>query len=477
MKKTFLLLLIILLPIHVFSKIKLPSILNDNMVLQQQSEVKLWGEAKTNSSISVSTSWNNKTYKTKSNSEGKWLVEVSTPQAGGPYTIKISDGEELTLNNILIGEVWFCSGQSNMEMPMKGFEFEYVENANDIIAQAKESTPIRVYSSDNDGQKFFRQYSKTPLDDCKGQWWNNTSSNVAYTSATGYFFAKYLHEALDVPIGIIISSWGGSTVEAWMSEKAIKPFGVDVSILHNEEEVPKPIQQQPCVLFNSKIAPLTNFTIKGFLWYQGESNRSNVQEYFEMLPATIEDYRERWGYEFPFYYVELAPYSYGKESETSAAYFREMQQKHMDIIPNSGMVCTADIGSKDFIHPNKKVEVGKRLAYWALAKDYERNNVGHRTPKYKSMEIKNGKVYITFENASGKVHPINQPLESFEIAGADKLFYPAQAIVDLKTKQLTVWSDDVIEPAAVRYSFKNYAKASLFDYYGLPIAPFRTDDW
>jgi len=478
MKKKLFLFCIVFLPLLAFARVELPSILGDNMVLQQQSDVKLWGKAKPNTPIAIQPTWTSSVYNITADKEGKWLVKIPTPIAGGPYEIKISDGEEVVLKNILIGEVWFCSGQSNIEMPMRGFEFEPIRGANDVIASANKNTPIRMYSSDFDEKGWFRQYSKIPTDDCKGKWLTNTSENVARTSATAYYFARYLQQALGVPVGLVVSSWGGSTVEAWMSEETIKPFGVNLSHLYDEKDVPKPTQQQPCVLYNAKVAPLTNFTIKGFLWYQGESNRDKVELYSKMLPAMVADYRKCWDVgDFPFYYVELAPHSYGNENSLMTPYFREMQLKLMDIIPNSGMACTGDIGSSEFIHPSNKEDIGKRLAYWALAKDYGRKNIGYRTPVYKSMETEGNKVYIDFENAPGKVHPINKPLKSFEIAGADKQFYPAEAIVDLKTKRLMVWSDKVNQPVAVRYAFRNYAEASLFDYYGLPVAAFRTDDW
>ena len=346
------------------------------------------------------------------------------------------------------------------------------------MTNLEESTPIRMFSSDFNEKGWFRQYSKVPLDNCKGEWFTNTSKNVAPMSAVSYCFARYLQRALNVPVGIVVSSWGGSTVEAWMSEETVRPFGVDLSHLNDDKEVAKPVQQKPCVLFNAKVAPLTNFMIKGMIWYQGESNRHNIEQYARMLPVMVDDYRKRWSLErLPFYYVEIAPHAYGDANGTSAAYFREMQQQLMQVIPNSGMVSTMDIGSRDFIHPPKKEEVGKRLAYWALAKEYGVDNLGYKTPVYKSMEVKEGKVYIAFDNAQGKVHPINRPLSSFEIAGKDRKFYPAEAIVDLATKQLQVWNKEVSEPVAVRYAFHNYAEASLFDYYGLPVAPFRTDKW
>jgi sialate O-acetylesterase len=305
----------------------------------------------------------------------------------------------------------------------------------------------------------------------------HTSENVTRTSATAYYFARYLHKALGVPVGLIVSSWGGSTVETWMSEETVTPFGVDVSMLHTDKELPQMIQHQPCVLFNAKVAPLTDFAIRGMIWYQGENNRHNTAQYERMLPAMVADYRARWGGDFSFYYVELAPYPYEDARYTLTAYFREMQLRLMDIIPRSGMVVTADLGSGESIHPPKKEEVGTRLALWALEKDYGRVGAMHRSPVYRSMEVKEGKVFIAFDHAHGKVHPLNRSLESSEIAGADKIFRPAQAMVDLRTQQLMVWSDAVPDPVAVRYAFRNFAEASLYDHFGQPVAPFRTDNW
>jgi len=479
MKKTIVLLCLVALPLLMQAKITLPSILSDNMILQQQSNVTIWGKASINKKVKVFPSWTKETYSTKSDSVGRWSVNIPTPVAGESYNIKITDGDELILENVLIGEVWFCSGQSNMELPMKGFEFEPVSGVNDVIASAKESTPIRIYTTDYDEKGWFRQYNKKPQEDCKGQWLLNTPKNVASVSATAYYFAKYLQKTLNIPIGVVVSSWGGSTVESWLSEEVAKSFNLNLSNLYDDKEVPKPIQHQPCVLFNSKVEPLTNYKIKGMLWYQGEDNRHNPEDYSKMLPAMVKDYRSRWKTNFSFYYVEIAPFAYDNADGLSAAYFREMQQKLMKVIPNSGMVSTIDIGSCDFIHPTDKADVGKRLAYWALSKDYGISNIGYRTLLYKSVEIKDSKAYIEFENINGKVYayPINHSLESFEIAGEDKVFCPAEAIVDLKNKQLTVWSDKVLQPVAVRYAFHNYAKASLFDRYGLPVAPFRTDNW
>jgi len=483
MNKLFLLLSFFLLPLIIINaKIKLPSILSDNMVLQQNGNVKLWGNAGPDKKISIKTSWDKKAYKTVSDNTGKWQISVQTPTAGGPYEIRISDGDELVLKNVLIGEVWFCSGQSNMEMPLKGFGVQQqADGAVDVILKAKESTPIRIYSNDYDEKGWTYQHSKKPLEECKGQWYTNSSENVASTSATAYYFAKYLQEVLDVPVGIVVASWGGSDIIAWMSEETVKPFGVDLSHLADSFDLSKKSKQRvACLLYNAKIAPLLNYKIKGFLWYQGEENRNSPDMYEKLFPAMVKDYRSKWGIgDFPFYSVEIAPYNYEDPNKINVAEFREMQLRITKEIPNSGIALTTDLGDPYSIHPGKKNDVGKRLAFWALAKDYGKKNIGYATPVYKSMEVEKSKINISFENAikDNGLKPVQKPLSSFEIAGEDKVFYPAQAFIDNKTRKLSVWNDSIQKPIAVRYAFKNYAEASLFDSFGLPVAAFRTDNW
>lgn len=214
------------------AKVKLPSIIGENMVLQQKTTARLWGWAKEGSKIIVITSWDKKSYATITDSKGNWQLKVNTPAAGGPYEISMSDGEKLVLKNILIGEVWFCSGQSNMEMPMQGFDRQPLKGANDVIAKAKPTVPIRIFNTDIEAGKRIRQFSKQVQTDCKGQWLDNSPVNVAVTSAAAYYFARYTQEVLNVPVGIIVSSLGGSTVEAWMSREAIMPFSeLNLSIL------------------------------------------------------------------------------------------------------------------------------------------------------------------------------------------------------------------------------------------------------
>ena len=459
------------------AKIKLPSVLNNHMVLQQQSQVKLWGTALENSRVIIQTSWDNRKYRTTTDAQGNWIVEVSTPQAGGPYEITFSDGETLTLKNILIGEVWFCSGQSNMEMPMGGFDRQPTQGTNDIIAKAKPSTPIRIFNMDSDKGRWIRQFSKTPQEDCKGEWQENTPENVAHASAAAYYFARYIREVLEVPVGIIVASRGGSRIEPWMSREALAPFReIDLSVLDNDQKVSD--TNTPCVLYNSKVAPLTRFAIKGFLWYQGESNRDNADIYHALQTALVKDLRNKWGLgELPFYFVEIAPFNYEGADGTSAARLREAQQRSMKEIPNCGMVTTLDIGHPVFIHPTDKETVGNRLAWWALGQTYGKKGFGYATPIYKSMEIADNKIYINVENAQRGLCPMWTSLEGFEIAGEDRVFYPAFAEIETKSCRLAVSSEKVPHPVAVRYAYKNYTQATVYNIHGLPLAPFRTDNW
>ncbi|MDR2683450.1 MAG: sialate O-acetylesterase [Dysgonamonadaceae bacterium] len=446
------------------------------MVLQQQSAVKLWGNARKKTNVTIKTAWNDNVYIVTSNDAGDWLAEVQTPIAGGPYKISISDGEEIVLKNILIGEVWFCSGQSNMEMPVKGFNGQPVKGSFDVIAKANADTPIRMFTTDSEAGRWVRQFSKQPQTDCKGRWLENTPENVANISAVSYYFARYIQSTLGVPVGIIVSSWGGSKVEPWMSREAFAAFPeIDLSFLDNKDEVKNPTQV-PVVLYNAKIAPFINFAIRGFLWYQGESNRGDTDLYGRLMQAFVKDLRAKWNRgDLPFYYVQIAPFNYDGVERTSAARLREVQEQNMRDIPRSGMVTTMDIGDPLLIHPGDKETVGNRLAYWALGETYNRIHTGYAPPTYKSMEIADRSILLTFDHVEQGICPIQAELKGFEIAGEDRVFVPANAVE--KGGKIVVSSEKIEKPVAVRYLYKNYAEASVFNIYGIPASPFRTDNW
>lgn len=471
MKKTVLLSILLgIAPILAHAKVVLPSVLADNMVLQQRSDVNIWGKAAPGRTVTVTTTWSKQAYKTCAAADSSWTVAVKTPVAGGPYEVTISDGDKLTLRNVLIGEVWFCSGQSNMEMPMRGFDRQPLcDGSNDVIAHAKPSTPLRMFIIDSDTEgRWQRQWARTPQWDLKGRWCTNTPESVEVTSAAAYYFAQYLQDVLDVPVAVIVSSLGGSRIEPWMSDDALaKPV---------DEKVQQHVT--PHVLYNAKVAPLTRFAVKGFVWYQGESNVNQASEYGDLMKAMVKDWRAKWNNpNAPFYFVEIAPYDYGNPNETKSALLREQQQRAAREISNAAMISILDAGAQNFIHPVNKKVVGSRLALQALGYTYGMKGFGYEQPMYKDHEVKDGKIYINVTGAVRGLCPMWTSLKGFEIAGSDRVFHPAFAEIETKSCRLAVSSKDVPEPVAVRYCFKNYAEASVFNIYGLPLAPFRTDRW
>ena len=263
MKKFTLMWLMFCATISAQSKVVLSSLFTDNMVLQQQTDVQMWGMASPGKEVVIRPSWSPKTYTVRTKATGEWRTTLRTPAAGGPYSICLSDGEELILRDILIGEVWFCAGQSNMEMPLMGRANQPIDEAVDMIVRAKPTRPIRICTIEQAG-------ARLPQRNCRAQWMKNTSETVAKTSATAYFFADYLQQVLDIPVGIIISSWGGTSIQAWMKREVLEPFGIfNLKFLNDTTLIKKP-KYKPCMLYNAMIAPAETFTIKGFLWYQGD---------------------------------------------------------------------------------------------------------------------------------------------------------------------------------------------------------------
>lgn len=628
------------------SDLKLPSLIGDNMVLQQNSTANIWGWAAPGDKVEVVTSWNGEKYKVKADGAGSWLVEVATASAGGPYEIRIKADVTELLENVMLGEVWVCSGQSNMN-----WTFGSAESAPSEVPAANHPD-IRLFHVE-------RRIASRPKDDVSGSWAVCSPVTAEDFSAVGYFFGKYLNEKLDVPVGLIQTAWGGTPSETWTSREMLRTFGAfdnqldklyrlnDAEMEKAEEsmdsilevnkkmtdfdfpgnigiregwmnpgyddsewmevetpgeritqkemgtikgvvwarkqlqipeswvgqdlvlelgkivemdqtyldgqvvgsirkpknwkdlrvyEVPREYVKQssmvlsvrivntygevgfrgkpeqlriypkndpgaqavmlagkwkyevagefasvpllsnpntPTVLYNGMLHPLTKFAIKGAIWYQGESNVSRAVQYRTIFPGMITDWRKQWGRgDFPFYFVQLAPYKYG--TEHTSAELREAQFMTLSAIENTGMAVTLDIGNPENIHPTNKRDVGKRLALWALAKDYGQDLV-YSGPLYRAIAIEGSTIRVSFDHTGKGLQSVAGPLTHFEIAGKDQVYHPAKAVVDGHT--VLVGSSRVKNPVAVRFAWTNTAVPNLFNWEGLPASSFCTDGW
>lgn len=455
------------------AEVRLSSIFTDNMVLQRESEVPIWGWADPSSTISVTTSWNKKKYQVKANEHGAWRIQIVTPEAGGPYEIQVTEKNTVRLSNVLIGDVWLCSGQSNMEMPMKGYTAQPILGSTEAILNSK-NPDIRLYTVP-------RNPSLHPQGDSKPAAWKVAeSSSVVDFSATAYFFGKQLYDVLNIPIGLIVSSYGGSNVETWMEVEWLKEMeGIDIPL---REEGLKDKNRIPTMLYNGMIHPLVGFGIKGMIWYQGESNYERPDQYEILFPRMAEGYRKLWNNpQLPFYFTQIAPFDYAKlppyraGGKYNSAYIRDAQRKSLAHIPYSGMAVTMDAGEENCIHPANKKAVGERLALLALGDSYGVEGLSYRSPSYDTLEIKGSTMELRFKDAPLGLTSYGKELTTIEIAGNDKVFHPAQATI--KGKVLVVSSPKVESPVAVRYAFKDFVVGELFGVNGLPVSSFRTDDW
>jgi len=453
----------------------MPSVFSDNMVLQRQSQVQFWGNAKPNSVVSVKASWGS-SVKTMADAEGCWKTSLSTPEAGGPYSLTISDGKAFKINDVLIGEVWLCSGQSNMEMPVKGFEGQPVNGSVDAIWGARESLPLRMCT-------IAKEESLTPQKKCKLFWQKNIPDAVMNTSATAYFFGEYLQKILNVPVGIIVSAWGGTPIEMWMDKVTMQQFRTKEELAYLESGIlPDHETKSPCIIYNSMIAPIEHFAIKGVIWYQGEDNRYVPEPYGKLLPAFAEMLRRNWDdNNIGFHYVQIAPYGYDKFPRTKiyeGALLREQQMLCESQIPNASMVPIMDIADRLCIHPAEKRTVGERLAREALRMEYGYKEPDISAPVYGSFRIENAKnrIVVKFKVGPDGLSPRKANLQGFEIAGKDKVFHKAKAVVR-GLDEVSVSSPDVKEPVAVRYCFHSWDEGTLFNSFGVPASSFRTDDW
>ena len=450
-----------------FAKIKLPSIIASNMVLQRNTSVKIWGWATPGEKISIKATWISEIVKITASENGRWEIAIKTTLSKESQSIQLKSSESnINLENILFGEVWVCSGQSNMRMPLKGYTGQPTFEGNLSVATSK-NTNLRLFSITENG-------SPSPLDSVSNykKWEIAAPETSKDFSAVAYFYGKQLQAILDVPVGLIMTSWGGTRIQPWMSKEAIAPF---LEVNEVKKDTTEKYKRIPSAIFNAMINPITSYTIRGAIWYQGETNRNEPKIYQKLLPEMVKDWRKQWNIgDFPFYYVQIAPNKYVDKSKSQ--YLREAQLKALEVIPNSGMAVLSDIGSDVTIHPPRKKEVAERLLFITLNKTYGMKDVDCTGPVYKSMTEKEGALLLSFDAAETGIFSPETELSNFEIAGEDKIFYPAKAEI-IAHKQVKVSSLDVKVPVAVRYGWQNWFEGTLYDNNMLPASSFRTDDW
>lgn len=469
-----LLAVIILLSLSARAKILLPEIISDNMVLQQKDFATLWGKGESGKTITVVTSWDGKRYQSKIDIKGNWKLKVKTPSAGGPFTLTFDDGVPLKLSNVMIGEVWLCSGQSNMEMPLAGWG--KVKNYQLEIANAK-YTMIRI-------MKVKKAISSYPLDHVESStmgWQECSPATIGNFSATAYFFARKLIQNQHCAIGLIDASWGGTVIESWTSKEAILKVDAFKDSLKMVSELPHDLKltkpNKPTLLYNGMINPLLPVALKGVIWYQGESNCSRAYQYRELFPLMINNWRAKFNKpKLPFLFVQLPNFGTTDSNpvESSWAELREAQSMALELA-NTGMAVTIDIGEGGDIHPKNKQDVGNRLALQAMGKVYN-EKVICEGPHYESFSIQANLVKMKFrtENSALKVEN-GKDLLGFAVAGDDRVFHWAKAKIDGDI--VIVSSENVKKPVAVRYAWANNPVCNLFNEAGIPAAPFRTDKW
>ena len=447
------------------AELKLPTVISDHMVLQRDRPLAIWGWDTPGTEVSVKLG--DATAKGKADADGKWSVQLSPQKAGGPHTITIAGTNSIMLQDVLVGEVWLCSGQSNMEWA--------VDQSKDAAKEIEAANHPRIRHI-----KIPHTPMATPQTDVMSSGWLEANSkNVPKFTAVGYYFARNLQQELDVPIGLIGSNWGGTRIEPWTPPQGFRDVPALKDIADKLDQFPAKAangainHQSPLALYNGMIAPLVPYTLRGAIWYQGESNNGEGMLYHEKMKALIGGWRTLWGQpDMPFGFVQLAPYRYGGEP-TKLPEIWEAQAATL-AVPHTGMAAIVDIGNVTNIHPTNKQDVGKRLALWALAKTYGREGLVFSGPMYKSKQIDGNKIRITFDHiGTGLVSRDGQPLSWFTIAGADGKYIEAKAEIDGKT--VVVQSESIASPVSVRFAWNQEAEPNLSNKEGLPASPFRTD--
>jgi sialate O-acetylesterase len=459
MKKILFSLLFLVTSCLSIAAVRLPSIIGSHMVLQQNAQVKLWGWSAPAETITIQVSWDTTNYKVVASRGARWMTSIKTPAAGGPFTIRIKASNEIILDDVLIGEVWLCGGQSNMEW-----------GGDQGLPQSKEASP----QATNNKIRFFyvpKSTSSTPQDDVTARWVVCSPEEMLHFSAIGYFFGNQVNGTTGFPVGLINSNWGGTPAEVWTPELVVAN---DPDLRFAAEKL-SPAAWWPHIrgeAYNAMIYPLTNFAIAGALWYQGESNVTTHYSYKRLFTSMIDSWRKAWGKEFPFYFVQIAPYTYG-DNHINGAFLREAQTQSASF-PKTGMVVVSDLvdNIKD-IHPKLKKEVAARLANYALAETYGVKGLHYKSPVYASHAVEKGAIRIQFNHVPTTLISKGGDPSDFFIAGADGRFVPAKARIE--GNSVIVSSREVKEPVDVRFGFTNTAMPNLFSAEGLPVNLFRTD--
>lgn len=489
-------------------KFTLASIFTDHMVFQQKTDAPVWGWAPEGSKVIVAPSWEKAEYSATAGEDGRWEVRIATPEAGGPYTLDVSaKGKRITLIDVMVGEVWLCSGQSNMQHYVSGFEGQGVEGSIDLLLEASEySERIRIYDVETD--KAYEPMTMVPVE------WKLSTGDVLYnTSAIAYMFAKQLAKSLGVTVGIITCPWGGCKIEPWLSheylEKSLKGKIPDdrYRMILDRREKKRESPVQVATMYNARLYPLKGYSLKGFLWYQGCSNIGDYY-YDKMQAGMAECWRNLWedsNNELPFFFCTIAPYAYNKNAaEPLRAFFVENQLNSLDLIPNSGAAVTETLGDEGCIHPARKKEVALQLALLALDRTYglktgsgsgfpypakitfpSGSSVQEGTVRQSGFPIEvvkgdvpDGSIVVTFANdMRGMAHYSDSggPVRGFEVAGPDRIFHPVNATAHFDDIRLDC--SEIADPVAVRYAFHNFSDADLKSTFGIPVPSFRTDNW
>lgn len=486
-----------LLATATYAEVAQPSIFSDHMVLQREHNNPIWGTADAGEVVTVSI--NGQSHETKADVDGKWRLELDPMPAGGPFEMTVSGENTLTYSDVLVGEVWMCSGQSNMQWSVSN------SNNADVEIASANHPEIRLLTIPLVGRQ-------EPQENFNGEWTVCSPESIGNFSAVGYFFGRRLHDALEVPIGLIDNAWGGSSAEAWIPTELLEAdemFVERAKALQAEAEAytdeihaekmaeykawidagkpgdnrraprdPRWNQHRPGNIYNGMLYSTIGYGMRGVIWYQGESNAGRADQYTELMSKVITNWRDVWGQgDFPFYWVQLADFR--EETDTPQdsgwAYLREAQTDTLDVLENVGQAVIIDVGEGRDIHPRNKQTVANRLARHALAKDYGYDNIASDSPRYSEMSVEDGAIIITFDHIDEGLYSFDtKDVIGFTIAGEDKQFVNAEAKIIGKS-QIKVWSDSIESPVAVRYAWANNPVCNLYDRNGLPVTPFRTD--